>query len=140
MNNNPDPGEGDLPHEDERAEPGWLRAQHQGLGPGPQLPHQALQGEAAGQQPGLLHHDAADLQHARGPRGRLLHGRVQGALLPAHQGWVHQSSSSDLKSDLSRISTTLQTGYKKVELKNNPPIRQFFPRTKSCKLKSIWVS
>ena len=66
---NTDPGERNLPDADERAEPRRVRAEHQGLGPRAQLPREALQGEAPRQQPRVLHHHQADIQHARGENG-----------------------------------------------------------------------
>ena len=35
---------------------------------------------------------------------------------------------------------TLENGYKTAGYENNLPIGQFFPRTKSCKLSSIWIA
>ena len=38
------------------------------------------------------------------------------------------------------IEVHWKTGYKKTGYKNNPAIRQFFPRTKSCNLSTVWIA
>ena len=38
-----------------------------------------------------------------------------------------------------KLSYTLETGYKKAGYKKNPLIRMLSPRSKSCKLSSVWI-